>query len=147
MIFVGSMCDLFGSWIPQEWIERVLKTVYKADWHEYMFLTKYPKEYNNYYFPSNCWLGATIEEYNDAGDKRYQDMCEIITDARKYLSIEPILGPFWFVQLEKDFDLIIVGAMTGPGAIKSEKDWLESIDHSNIYLKSNLKNQNHGNKD
>ena len=39
-IFVGSMADLFGKWVPSMWIERVLNTVKKCPQHIFLFLTK-----------------------------------------------------------------------------------------------------------
>ena len=38
-IFVSSMGDLFGDWVPREQILDVLTTVkYRAPWHTYQFL-------------------------------------------------------------------------------------------------------------
>ena len=42
-IFVCSMADLFGDWVPDEWIEEVFKACDAAPWHRYLFLTKNPK--------------------------------------------------------------------------------------------------------
>lgn len=42
-IFVCSMADLFGDWVPDEWIEQVFKACDAAPWHRYIFLTKNPK--------------------------------------------------------------------------------------------------------
>lgn len=42
-IFVCSMADLFGEWVPDEWIEHVFAACDAAPWHRYIFLTKNPK--------------------------------------------------------------------------------------------------------
>nr|DAL30207.1 MAG TPA_asm: Protein of unknown function (DUF5131) [Caudoviricetes sp.] len=42
-IFVCSMADLFGDWVPDEWIEQVFAACDAAPWHRYIFLTKNPK--------------------------------------------------------------------------------------------------------
>lgn len=42
-IFVCSMADLFGDWVPDEWIAEVFKACDAAPWHRYIFLTKNPK--------------------------------------------------------------------------------------------------------
>lgn len=42
-IFVCSMADLFGEWVPDEWIEQVFAACDAAPWHRYIFLTKNPK--------------------------------------------------------------------------------------------------------
>lgn len=44
-IFVCSMADLFGSWVPDSWIWEVFKACEKAPQHNYLFLTKNPKRY------------------------------------------------------------------------------------------------------
>ncbi|EOS47190.1 hypothetical protein C810_01506 [Lachnospiraceae bacterium A2] len=44
-IFVCSMADLFGSWVPDSWIEEVFKACEKAPQHNYLFLTKNTDRY------------------------------------------------------------------------------------------------------
>jgi protein gp37 len=41
-IFVGSMADLFGHWVPKEQIEQVLEVMREAHWHTFQTLSKYP---------------------------------------------------------------------------------------------------------
>ena len=137
-IFVGSMCDLFGGWIPSNWIQQIIDICCSAPQHEYMFLTKYPNRYNEFEFPENSWIGATVEQPDEKGMERLYDMADIETLAKKFISIEPLLGEFAPLKLSH-FDLIIIGAMTGPGPIKPEKYWIESIRNHNIFLKENIK--------
>ena len=42
-IFVGAMADIFGSWVPEEWVRDVMETCLKNPIHNYLFLTKNPK--------------------------------------------------------------------------------------------------------
>lgn len=44
-IFVVSMGDLFGDWVPTSWITAVFAACLAAPWHTYMFLTKNPHRY------------------------------------------------------------------------------------------------------
>ena len=44
-IFVCSMADLFGPWVPTRWIVEVLDACEAAPQHRYMFLTKNPQRY------------------------------------------------------------------------------------------------------
>lgn len=39
-IFLDSMADLFGSWVPQTHIDLVLVTVARAHWHTFQVLTR-----------------------------------------------------------------------------------------------------------
>lgn len=36
-IFVGSMADMFGDWVPDEWIKEVFDACAKAPQHRYLF--------------------------------------------------------------------------------------------------------------
>ena len=45
IIFVGAMCDMFGSWVPDEWIKEIFNTCMNYPIHNYLFLTKNPKRY------------------------------------------------------------------------------------------------------
>lgn len=70
-VFVCSMADLFGKWVPDDWKIEVLETCAKAPQHNYLFLTKDPIGYNiwltkehphfDYYkaYTDNMWLGVT----------------------------------------------------------------------------------------
>ena len=136
-IFIGSMCDLFGGWVSSEWIWKVIEIVNIYDQHQFMFLTKYPLRYNEFEFSSNCWIGATIIQADEKGMQKLHDIDGIDTNAKKFLSIEPLLGEFYALKLSH-FDLIIIGAMTEPEAVKPEKNWIESIKNDNIHYKNNL---------
>ncbi|GAJ14303.1 unnamed protein product [marine sediment metagenome] len=93
-IFVVSMGDLFGNWVPKDWIEAVIKVALDCSMHQFMFLTKNPGRYHEFTFSENCWLGATVERLNDEGYDRMSHLNATKTNAKKFLSIEPILGSF-----------------------------------------------------
>lgn len=44
-VFVCSMADLFGRWVPTSWIVEVLDACRRAPQHRYLFLTKNPARY------------------------------------------------------------------------------------------------------
>lgn len=62
-IFVCSMADMFGAWVPEAWKIEVLEACYKAPQHNYLFLTKDPIGYfiwrTNDAYRENMWLGVT----------------------------------------------------------------------------------------
>lgn len=59
-IFVGSMADVFGHWVPDDQIETVLDVARSyANWHTYQFLTKNPRRLLTKDFTANCWIGAS----------------------------------------------------------------------------------------
>ncbi len=44
-IYVCSMGELFGEWVPDEWVIDVFEACKSAPWHNYLFLTKHPERY------------------------------------------------------------------------------------------------------
>lgn len=138
-IFVCSMSDLFGWWQENEVIEQIIRVAEINKKHTFMFLTKNGSRLSGYEFPKNCWLGITITglEYN---------LSDLPTNFRiknplnkKFISFEPLLADVSNLDL-KGIDLVIVGAMTGRGAVKPKKEWISGIKHSNIFYKNNIKN-------
>lgn len=186
-IFVCSMADLFGEWVPDEWIEDVFKTVNKCPQHTFMFLTKNPRKYGflngkfynyNCKWPENACFGTTITKQEDA--KRIRDLP--YGSAKTFLSIEPMIGPvdlsFYLPKpttrckcsycghhadnysshcqhcgknggysgsfRKQPINWVIIGAQTGPGAIPTKPEWVQSIiDQCRaagvpVFLKDNL---------
>ena len=72
-VFVCSMADLFGRWVPTSWIVEVLDACRKAPQHRYLFLTKNPARYLELdhlaLLPheSNFWYGSTVANMDAAG--------------------------------------------------------------------------------
>ena len=71
-VFVCSMADLFGRWVPTSWIVEVLDACHKAPQHRYLFLTKNPARYLELdhlaLLPheSNFWYGSTVANMDAA---------------------------------------------------------------------------------
>ena len=129
-IFVQSMGDMFGPWVPQEWIQSIFKACYKAPQHHYLFLTKQPKGIGPQLdvFPAplhelqNWRFGVTITEQKDK--RRMFHLPALFHD---FISCEPLLGPIDFDECLPDW--LIIGAMTGPGAAKHQpkREWIDSL--------------------
>lgn len=58
-IFVGSMADLFGAWVPEDQISQVLDVCRRAHWHTFILLTKNIPRALKFGFPSNVWVGVS----------------------------------------------------------------------------------------
>jgi protein gp37 len=110
-IFVCSMADLFGDWVPDEWIERVFNVAIETN-HQYLFLTKNPKRYNAAieYFANeergyalsegywdNFWFGTTITSQEDI--YRIPDLLKF-PEGHKFISIEPLLEPVDLTRID-----------------------------------------------
>jgi len=139
-IFVCSMADLFGDWVPAEWIKEVLKTVKETPWHTFLFLTKNPKRYAEFEFPENCWLGVTVTGI----EKNQSFLWGAVSgmDNIKFISYEPLLGmPEEIPKYLTQPDWVIIGGLT-PKPIH-EFVWVERIlqrcGNIPVFCKSNLK--------
>lgn len=145
-IFVCSMADLFGEWVPTRWIAEVLDACLAAPQHRYMFLTKHPERYAQLdrlaLLPhrDNFWYGSTITSKES---RRFNGTISLHT----FLSIEPLheyldagIGSFGRDRL------IIIGAETGNriGKITPEKAWVDNIceaadlTHAAVFMKDSL---------
>lgn len=132
-IFVCSMADLFGEWVPDEWIREIVEACDAAPQHRYLFLTKNPARYMyliaNGIIPENqpnFWFGSTVTI-----PEMEFFWCD---EANTFVSIEPILAPFEDLTDEgirpaSKTDWIIVGAETGNRKSKviPQKSWVDEI--------------------
>lgn len=124
-IFVCSMADLFGDWVPDAWIEEVFAACQKAPQHNYLFLTKNPARYveliNNTDFfvktRNNMWFGYS---YTGKESKQWWN-----PDYNIFASVEPILEPIEVPRCK----WLIVGAETGRQKDKviPQREWIEHL--------------------
>lgn len=139
-IFVGSMADLFGRWVPTKWIVEVLDICREAPQHNYLFLTKFPERYVELdhlaLLPheENFWYGATIT--NAKQMKRAADSIgQLRQEVRSFFSMEPLMedvarSEAWEMAYNGAYaNWIIIGAMTGPGSESQQpcREWVERI--------------------
>ena len=159
-IFVGSMADLFGHWVPEEQIRQVLGVMEQAHWHTFQTLSKYPvrlPEFNP--FPQNVWVGVSLPAghlLSQAGASRalraYLRQMTLIQASVRYMSMEPL----WFDAGEVldqwieekgrlPFEWVIIGAATnGAKTYQPKPEWvinlLDVLDEHSIpvFFKGNL---------
>jgi len=141
-IFVGSMTDLFGNWFSDEQIEKVFEACNEAPQHRYLFLTKNPTRYEEYFkdriMPDNYWFGTTVT--NDRTKHFWSNQ------QNTFISIEPIQSYFKELWCGMRIDWVIIGAETGNRKEKiiPKRNWIEAIveycRHHDIpvFLKNNL---------
>lgn len=151
-IFVCSMADLFGDWVPDEWIRAVFEACEAAPQHRYIFLTKNParlckmasacqlEQWNKKHdrphpqtkefagtmplpMHDNWWFGSTLDNANATRfDGRFR--------WNTFTNIEPLmeymnvgLGSFGGDKW------VIIGAETGnrKGKVIPKREWVENI--------------------
>lgn len=105
-IFTCSMADLFGRWVPAEWIQAVLDVVAGNPKWNFLFLTKFPKRMSEFDIPKNAWMGTTVDL--QARVKNAEDAFANVKAGVKWLSIEPMLEPIKFERLDL-FDWMVIG--------------------------------------
>lgn len=103
-VFVCDMGDLFGYWVPREWILSVFYVIRQSPDATFLLLTKNPARYEEvlHNIPQNCICGATIETNRDTSRisrapcpwDRIRALASL-EFPRKFISVEPIM----------DFDL------------------------------------------
>lgn len=130
-IFVCSMADLFGEWVPEEWIEEVFKACEAAPQHRYLFLTKNPNRLNQLArdgkLPQQHWYGYTATNEGMLWSFTHAIDCHI---KNLFVSIEPILEPMQpCFSTHTPADWVIVGAETGnrKDKVTPERDWIMNI--------------------
>ena len=145
IIFVSSMGDLFGEWVPDEWIRKVFDACKAAPQHAYLFLTKNPKRYKELdclgAMPkgSGFWYGSTVTGPNAQSWQRI--------DYNTFISFEPLLGKMGTTKPMKWMaDWVILGGLTGPGSesYTPDQDTIKRIEDRCVeikipcYFKNNL---------
>jgi protein gp37 len=123
-VFTCSMGELFGDWVPEEWIDAVFESISKNPQWNFILLTKNPERYLNLEFPKNVWIGATAdtqERANTALRVFYQ--LKAIKEVQNvlFLSCEPLLEP---VVISRHIEWLIIGGRSkntqGPA---SQPEW------------------------
>lgn len=149
-VFVCSMADLWGKWVPREIIESVLTQVREQDQWNYLFLTKFPWRYEEFAteLPANTWVGTSVD--NQAAVARAEKAFKKLVNAGhqgvRWLSVEPMMERLQFSSLSM-FDWVVIG-----GASKSTQtpefrppfDWIVDLYQQareagcKVYFKTNL---------
>lgn len=127
LIFSNSMYDIFHEKMPLEWIQKIFSVCRLADWHYFQFLTKRSERMleldPHIDWPKNLIMGVSIE--NDKWVRRADDL-RAIGAAKKYLSLEPLIGAVPSLDLT-GIDQAIIGGESGPGFRPMEMEWVEEI--------------------
>lgn len=128
-IFVCSMADLFGPWVPDWVILSVFESCRRATQHKYLFLTKHPERLlelaNNGDLPKdkNFWYGTSVptarEPFFWSDDHHFfVSMEPLLADPRRFPG-DAARVPEW----------VIVGAESGnrSGRVVPRKEWLDHL--------------------
>jgi len=124
-VFVCSMADLFGHWVPDDWIQKVLAQVEKHPEWTFLFLTKNPARYVGITFPKNAWIGATVD--TQARVKPTENALDQAQATVKFVSCEPLLESVVFSKPEI-FDWFLIGSKSeGEKKVQPDTEWTKSL--------------------
>ncbi len=153
-VAVNFTGDMFGDWVPREYIEKVLEAI--PDHNQLLFLTKNPRRYEEFagYFKPNCWLGTTVEG-KESKERLLilNDISELYFGMEKrpkfWVSFEPLLSdPQDVVDVLGNWtSWIVVGACTGQIPSQPKEEWVVKIygrcleKYIPMYAKSNLESR------
>jgi protein gp37 len=121
------MADLFGRWVPDEWIDAVLAEVRNAPRWNFLFLTKFPMRYEGIKFPQNAWVGTSVDEQKRVANA--EKAFRKVKASVKWLSCEPMRERLTFKSL-KMFDWVVMGgqsASSGAPAFQPPWEWVEHL--------------------
>jgi protein gp37 len=143
-VFVCSMADLFGKWVPQAWIDAVMDEVRAAPQWNFLFLTKFPQRLETIAWPQNAWVGTTVDEQYrvEIAERAFRKVDAPV----KWLSCEPLRQRLTFSSLDM-FDWVVLGGQSKSSqeaAFQPPWEWVEHLwqqaraAHCLVYWKANL---------
>ena len=131
MVFVNSMSDLFGDFVPDKYLAQVFETMRRTPQHTYQVLTKRAERLTEWTATQpwlvdapNIWLGVSVED-REYGVPRIE-LLRRATAAVRFLSIEPLLDDVGALNLD-NIDWVIVGGESGHHARPMDPAWVRSI--------------------
>ncbi len=128
-VFVVSMGDAFGHWVPDEWIYAILDVECDNPQWEYLHLTKFPERYPGLVFPPTAWVGTSVDEQSRVA--RAERSFAAVTGVKvKWLSLEPLNADLRFTDLSM-FQWVVIGAQTAtnqPGGVGRVPEFLPPLE-------------------
>lgn len=109
-VFVCSMGDLYGKWVPREWIEKIHASCIANPQWQYLMLTKFPQRYLEFEAPPTAWFGTSVDRQHRVkiAETAFRQITNV---AVRWLSLEPMLEELKFSDLSM-FDWIVIGSQT-----------------------------------
>jgi protein gp37 len=109
-VIVCPLADLYGPWVPDEWITRVHAAMCAHGRWQYVTQTRFPARYIGLELPPGAWVGTSVDAQ---GQVRAAEEAARRIDAPviRWLSLEPLREPLSFTDLSL-WDWVVIGAQT-----------------------------------
>lgn len=156
-IFLDSMSDLMGAWVPESQIEAVLETCREAHWHTFQLLTKNAPRLLKFNIPSNVWVGASSPPDFFLGKRldlnqqermlrRILDTLAQVDAPVRWMSVEPLSWDVAPIMAEYPaLQWAVIGAATnGPKVYQPNPEHVERLltvfdrQQTPVFFKGNL---------
>jgi protein gp37 len=124
-VFLCDMTDIFGEFVPFEWVDQIFDYIAISPQHTFQILTKRPARMAEYFRGGrpalgNVWLGTSVEDQRRARE-RVGPLLSIPAVVH-FISAEPILGEIDFGDVECTSQLDSEGA-NWYDALKGRSYW------------------------
>jgi protein gp37 len=129
-IFIGDMTDIFGSWVPDDLLDRLFTVLDARTDITFQILTKRPERMLHYlrsrrWNIDHCWLGTSVE--NQPVAARRLALLTQCPAGLRFVSAEPLIGPLdisdWLGQL----GWVVAGGESGPNFRPMDLEWLAAL--------------------
>jgi len=155
-IFLDSMSDLMGHWVPEEQILEVLDVCRQAEWHTFQLLTKNAPRLLEFEFPPNVWVGVSAPPSHMFGKAltfkqqqrmvtRQLDVLAQVSVPVRWMSIEPLSFDIAPLLHSSPLEWAVIGAATnGRKTYQPEPAWIANVldvcdaQDTAVFFKGNL---------
>lgn len=155
-IFLDSMSDLMGAWVPEDHILQVLDVCERAPWHTFQLLTKNAPRLQQFKFPANVWVGVSAPPSIMFGKRlslmqqtrmveRTVKILKAVDVPVRWMSLEPLSFDIAPLLVDSQLQWAVIGAATnGRKDYQPDPEWvvnvLETLDAqgTRVFFKGNL---------
>ena len=138
-IFLDSMSDLMGHWVPEDQVKEVLAVCRSAHWHTFQLLTKNAPRLLQFEFPSNVWVGVSappsvmFDKHLSRAQQlkmleRQLEVLHKLDVPVRWMSIEPLSFDIAPYLEDAPLEWAVIGAATnGRCVYQPERVWVENL--------------------
>jgi protein gp37 len=157
-IFLDSMSDLMGAWVPVDEIRQVLDICRQAHWHTFQLLTKNAPRLLEFkdQLPANVWVGVSAPPSFMFGKRlsheqqtrmvtRQLDVLRQLAVPVRWMSIEPLSFDIAPLLVDSPLEWAVIGAATnGRKTYQPDAAWVQNVldvldaQGTKVFFKGNL---------
>lgn len=155
-IFLDSMSDLMGAWVPDDQIQAVLDACSRAHWHDFQLLTKNAPRLAMFDYPPNVWVGVSAPPSQMFGkpltanqqQRMVTRQLEVLGEVNarvRWMSIEPLSFDIAPLLVNAPLEWAVIGAATnGRRTYQPEAAWVQRLldvldgQQTPVFFKGNL---------